>query len=82
MEGWELFLKAMEIEERGAMAKYSMAAEMAETKELKELFERLADEEEKPLSAVIHGIITDFFKRTGAPAAESKCTKGSVVLAF
>ncbi len=45
MEGWELFLKAMEIEERGAMAKYSMAAEMAETKELKELFERLADEE-------------------------------------
>ena len=45
MEGWELFLKAMEIEERGAMAKYSMAAEIAETEELKELFERLADEE-------------------------------------
>jgi rubrerythrin len=35
----------MEIEERGAMAKYKMAAEMAETKELKELFEKLAEEE-------------------------------------
>ena len=45
MEGWELFLKAMEIEEKGAMAKYKMAAEMAETKELQELFERLAEEE-------------------------------------
>ena len=45
MEGWELFLKAMEIEEKGAMAKYKMAAEIAETKELQELFERLAEEE-------------------------------------
>lgn len=45
MESWELFLKAMEIEERGAMAKYSMAAEIAETEELRALFERLADEE-------------------------------------
>ena len=45
MEGWELFLKAMEIEEKGAMAKYQLAAELAETKELKELFERLAEEE-------------------------------------
>ena len=45
MEGWELFLKAMEIEERGAQAKYTLAAEMAETKELKELFEKLAEEE-------------------------------------
>jgi rubrerythrin len=45
MEGWEIFLKAMEIEERGAMAKYKLAAEMAETKELKELFEKLAEEE-------------------------------------
>jgi rubrerythrin len=45
MEGWELFLKAMEIEERGALAKYKMAAEMAESQELKELFEKLAEEE-------------------------------------
>ena len=45
MENWELFLKAMEIEEKGAMAKYKMAAELAETKELQELFERLAEEE-------------------------------------
>jgi rubrerythrin len=45
MESWELFLKAMEIEERGALAKYQMAAEMADTKELKELFEKLAEEE-------------------------------------
>ncbi len=45
MEGWELFLKAMEIEERGAMAKYRMAAEMAESPELKALFEKLAEEE-------------------------------------
>ncbi len=45
MKGWEIFLKAMEIEERGAMAKYTLAAELADTKELKELFERLAEEE-------------------------------------
>jgi rubrerythrin len=45
MEGWELFLKAMEIEELGALAKYKMAAEMAESQELKELFEKLAEEE-------------------------------------
>jgi rubrerythrin len=45
MENWELFLKAMEIEERGALAKYKMAAQMAETKELRELFEKLAEEE-------------------------------------
>jgi rubrerythrin len=45
MGGWEIFLKAMEIEEKGAMAKYKMAAEQAESKELKELFERLAEEE-------------------------------------
>ena len=45
MENWELFLKAMEIEERGALAKYTLAAEMAETEELRELFEKLAEEE-------------------------------------
>jgi rubrerythrin len=45
MNGWEIFLKAMEIEEKGAMAKYRLAAELAETKELQELFEKLAEEE-------------------------------------
>jgi len=45
MNGWEIFLKAMEIEEKGAMAKYKLAAELAETKELRELFEKLAEEE-------------------------------------
>jgi rubrerythrin len=45
MKGWEIFLKAMEIEEKGAMAKYTLAAEMAETEELKGLFEKLAEEE-------------------------------------
>jgi rubrerythrin len=45
MNGWEIFLRAMEIEEKGAMAKYRMAADLAETKELKELFEKLAEEE-------------------------------------
>lgn len=45
MEGWEIFLKAMEIEERGAVAKYRLAAELAESDELKALFEKLADEE-------------------------------------
>jgi len=44
-QGWEIFLKAMEIEEKGAMAKYTLAAELAENQELKELFERLAEEE-------------------------------------
>jgi rubrerythrin len=45
MNGWEIFLKAMEIEEKGAMAKYKLAAEFAETKEFQELFEKLAEEE-------------------------------------
>jgi rubrerythrin len=45
MNGWEIFLRAMEIEEKGAMAKYKMAADLAETKELRELFEKLAEEE-------------------------------------
>jgi rubrerythrin len=44
-QGWEIFLKAMEIEEKGAMAKYKLAAELAESKELQELFEKLAEEE-------------------------------------
>ena len=44
-QGWEIFLKAMEIEEKGAMAKYKLAAELAENEKLKELFERLAEEE-------------------------------------
>jgi rubrerythrin len=44
-QGWEIFLKAMEIEEKGAMAKYKLAAELAENQKLKELFERLAEEE-------------------------------------
>ena len=45
MEDWVIFLKAMEIEERGAMAKYKMAAEEATDGDLKELFEKLAEEE-------------------------------------
>jgi rubrerythrin len=45
MKGWEIFLKAMEIEEKGAMAKYKLAAELAETDELRQLFEKLAEEE-------------------------------------
>ena len=44
-QGWEIFLKAMEIEEKGAMAKYKLAAELAESKKLRELFEKLAEEE-------------------------------------
>jgi rubrerythrin len=44
-DGWEIFLKAMEIEEKGAMAKYKLAADLAESGELRELFEKLAEEE-------------------------------------
>jgi rubrerythrin len=45
MDDWVIFLKAMEIEERGAMAKYKMAAEEAADDDLRELFEKLAEEE-------------------------------------
>jgi len=45
MTGWEIFLRAMEIEEKGAMAKYTLAAQMTESKELRALFEKLAEEE-------------------------------------
>ena len=45
MDDWVIFLKAMEIEEKGAMAKYKMAAEEAEDDDLRDLFEKLAEEE-------------------------------------
>ncbi len=42
---WLNFLKVMAVDEKAARDKYQMAAELAETDELKAVFERLRDEE-------------------------------------
>ncbi len=42
---WLSFLKVMAMEEHAARAKYQLAMDLAEDKELKAFFERLRDEE-------------------------------------
>ena len=42
---WLSFLKIMAMEERAAQAKYQLAMDLAEDKELVQFFERLRDEE-------------------------------------
>lgn len=42
---WLSFLKIMAMEEHAARAKYQLAMDLAEDKELKSFFERLRDEE-------------------------------------
>lgn len=42
---WLSFLKIMAMEERAAQAKYQLAMDLAEDKELATFFERLRDEE-------------------------------------
>ena len=42
---WLSFLKIMAMEERAAQAKYQLAMDLAEDKELVAFFERLRDEE-------------------------------------
>ena len=42
---WLSFLKIMAMEEHAARAKYQLAMDLAEDKELKGFFERLRDEE-------------------------------------
>jgi rubrerythrin len=42
---WLSFLKIMAMEEHAAQAKYQLAMDMAEDKELKAFFQRLRDEE-------------------------------------
>lgn len=43
---WVNFLKVMVMEEQAARAKYNWAARMAETPQLRAIFEKLRDEEE------------------------------------
>ena len=43
---WITFLKVMIEDEKAAIEKYQLAAEQADSKELKEIFERLKDEED------------------------------------
>ena len=42
---WLSFLKIMAMEEHAARAKYQLAMDLAEDKEMKSFFERLRDEE-------------------------------------
>lgn len=42
---WETFFKMMIMEEHGAMKKYEMAGELADSPELKKVFAKLAAEE-------------------------------------
>jgi rubrerythrin len=43
---WVTFLKVMIEDEKAAIAKYALAVEKADSKELKEVLERLKDEEQ------------------------------------
>jgi len=43
---WVYFLKAMEVDEKGAWEKYNLAANAAEDPELKAMLLKLRDEEE------------------------------------
>jgi rubrerythrin len=43
---WVTFLKVMIEDEKAAIEKYRLAAELADSKELKEILERLKDEED------------------------------------
>jgi rubrerythrin len=43
---WITFLKVMIEDEKAAIEKYRLAAELADSKELVEIFERLKDEED------------------------------------
>jgi len=43
---WISFLKAMAMEEHAARARYDWAAEMADSPQLRAVFEKLRDEEE------------------------------------
>jgi rubrerythrin len=45
MVDWLSFLKIMAMEERAAQAKYQLAVDMAEDKDLKAFFAKLRDEE-------------------------------------
>ena len=42
---WLHFLKVMMVEEKGAIEKYQLAVDVADEPAIKELFERLRDEE-------------------------------------
>ena len=52
MMNWKQFIHIMEIDERGARAKYRTAARAAKNQSVKDIFEKLAYEEEVHLDVL------------------------------
>ena len=54
---WKLFISMAKADEESARAKYQLAAEAAETPKIKEIFDKLAYEEE------VHFAVLDNFEK-------------------
>ena len=54
---WKLFIKLAKAAEESAKAKYQLAADAAETPKIKEIFEKLAYEED------VHFAVLDSFEK-------------------
>jgi len=54
---WKLFIKLAKADEESAKAKYQLAADAAETPKIKEIFEKLAYEED------VHFAVLDSFEK-------------------
>ena len=52
MINWKQFIRVMKIDERGARAKYKTAAKAAKSQSIKDMFEKLAYEEEVHLDVL------------------------------
>jgi len=65
---WKTFIQVMKIDEKAARAKFRAAAKAADSQELKELFEKLAYEEQ------VHVEVLESFERdlTAVLATERK----------
>ncbi|MDO8473274.1 MAG: hypothetical protein Q7T05_05585 [Dehalococcoidia bacterium] len=64
---WKQFIAVMKVDERAASAKYRLAAKAAENLAIKDVFEKLAAEEEVHI-----GVLTDFERDLKALLAEDK----------
>ena len=64
---WRQFIRVMKIDERGAWAKYKVASKAAKSQAMKEIFEKLAYEEEVHID-----VLNRFEKELTSLLAEEK----------
>ena len=64
---WRQFIRVMMIDEKAALAKYKIAAKSAKSQAIKEVFEKLAYEEEMHIA-----VLDNFAKDLGAFLADEK----------